>query len=158
MEPPKVSISRVLPRTGPGTLSSVEAYAILQVAFLAGDADSRIDDAEEDAFAELARSLKGLVETGSASMNDDALEGMLDGFDEMIESKGRKAALTLAVKELTRPLTREIAYKVSVAMSVADMDRADAEEDFDDQLLVALGLTEDQASLLTEDVYSALER
>jgi tellurite resistance protein len=158
MEEPRVPVSRVLPRTGAGTLTVVEAQAILKVAFLAGEADARVDDAEEDAFMELARALRGLVSDTDPAMADAALDAMIEGFDEKLEASGRDAALAQTVKDLTRPLTRDLAYKVAVAMSVADMDRADAEADFDDQLLAALGLSEEQASLLTEDVYSALER
>jgi hypothetical protein len=157
MEEPRVPVSRVLPRTGAGTLSAAEAYAILQVAFLAGEADQRIDAAEEDAFNDIARALRGLVKETDTSMSDSALHLMIERYGEKVDSGGTAAALAETVKGLTRPLTREVAYKIAVAMSVADMDRADAEADFDDQLLAALGLSEEQASLLTEDVYSALD-
>jgi hypothetical protein len=158
MDEPKVHVSRVLPRTGDGTLTADEARAILAIGYMTGEADARVADEEEDAFVELAHALQGLVGANDAKMADGALDTMLESLEERIDKNGRDTALAEVVRELGRPLVRELAYKVSVAMSVADLDRSDAEADFDDELLAALGFTEEQASLLTEDVYSALEQ
>ena len=90
-------------------------------------------------------------------MKDAALEAMLDGLSDRLRADGIEPCLKDAARALGRPLAKELAYKVSVAMALSDFDRSDAETDFDDQLVAALGLSEEQADALSEDVYAALE-
>jgi hypothetical protein len=153
-----VEVQRVLPRLGPGGLTAKEAHAILKVAFLAGEADGQIADEEETSFRALAVALRALVAAGDKSMTDAALDKMLASFGEVVDTKGRGEALGEIRFGLERPLAREVAYKVSVAMSLADLDKSDDESDFDADLMDALGITEEQAGILAGDVYAALEK
>jgi hypothetical protein len=155
-KPPSIEIAKVLPSPAAGTLTAPEAHAIMKVAFLAGEADGRIADAEQDAFTGLCAALRALVGK-DASMGEAALEKTLDAFTEKLDKSGRKACLAEAVGALGRELSRDLAYKVSVAMSLTDLDKSDAESDFDDELVLALKLTEEQADVLAGDVYAALE-
>jgi hypothetical protein len=155
-KPPSLEIAKVLPSPAPGTLTAAEAQAIMKVAFLAGEADGRIADAEQDAFAALCGALRALVGK-DASMSEAALEKVLDAFTAKLDASGRKACLTDVVGALGRDLPRDLAYKVAVAMSLTDLDRSDAEGDFDDELVAALKLSEEQADVLAGDVYAALE-
>ena len=155
--PPSIHVSRVLPTAGPGTLSAREARAILAVAFLAGEADGEIMDEEQDAFSELAVALRGLVTQGDPQMAEAELEQMLDELADRLDESGRAACLPDLARALERDLARDLAYKVAVAMSLADMNRSDDEADFDEVLIVALKLSEEQADILSNDVYAAIE-
>jgi len=156
-KPPSIEIATVLPSPAPGTLTAAEAHAIMKVAFLAGEADGRIADEEQDAFSGLCKALRALVDAKNAQMTDDALEKTLDAFTAKLDKSGRKACLAEAAGALGRELPRDLAYKVAVAMSLTDLDRSDAEGDFDDELIAALKLSEEQADTLAGDVYAALE-
>lgn len=156
-KPPSIEIAKVLPSPAPGTLTSAEAHAIVKVAFLAGEADGRIADEEQDAFAGLCKAVRALVGATDAKMSDEALEKMLDAFTTKLDKSGRKACLAEVAPALGRELPRELAYKVAVAMSLTDLDKSDAEGDFDDELIAALKISEEQADSLAGDVYAALE-
>jgi hypothetical protein len=155
--PPNVNVARVLPRTGPGTLTAPEARAILTVAFLSTEADDHLADEEEASFREVAAALRKLVGEKDASMSDPKLDAMLEEVAAKLDRDGEEAVLASVVPALERPLARELAYKVAVAMSLADLDKSDDERDFDDALVEALGLSEEQADTLAGDVYAALE-
>jgi tellurite resistance protein len=162
-KPAPLRIDRILPRTEGGSdyrssalLTPAEAQAVLRVAFLAGEADGRIADEEQDTFHDLSVALRKL--TGDdAQMKEDVLEKMLDTLTNSLEKSGIEACLKDAARALARPLAKDLAYKVAVAMSLSDLDRSDSESDFDDQLVAALGLTDEQADTLSGDVYAALE-
>lgn len=153
-----VEVHRVLPRGGAGTFTTAEALAILKVAFLAGEADGKVADEEQTSFGAFARALRDLAEPQSNAMSDDALDAALEQFERTSSKLGVKKALASIRADLARPLARDTAYKSAVAMTLADMDRSDAESDFDDDLVEALGLSEDDASTLAQDVYAALEK
>jgi tellurite resistance protein len=156
-KPPSVEIAKVLPAPAAGTLTAPEAQAILKVAFLAGEADGRIADEEQDAFSGLCVALRALVGAKDAHMTDEALEKMLDVLTEKLDKSGRAPILAEAATALGRVLPRELAYKVAVGMSLTDLDKSDSEGDFDDELIAALKITEEQADVLAGDVYAALE-
>lgn len=155
-KPPSIQVSLVLPKSGAFSLTPKEAVALLKIAFLAGEADGRIADEEQESFKDLAAGLRKLVKE-SDQMTDAKLDAQLDDFAEEVEKDGREAALKELAKACGRPLVRDVAYKVAVAMSVADMDQSDDESSFDDDLMQALKLSEEQANLLAQDVYAALE-
>jgi tellurite resistance protein len=161
-KPAPLRIERILPRTS-GTdyrtsalLTPAEAQAVIRVAFLAGEADGRIADEEQDTFHALAVALRTL--TGDdPQMKDEVLEKMLDALTNALEKSGIEACLKDAARALSRPLAKDLAYKVAVAMSLSDLDRSDSESDFDDQVVAALGLSDEQADTLSGDVYAALD-
>src|SRR5579883_3482653 len=107
-KPPAVQIARVLPKAGAGTLTWNEAQAILKVAFLAGEADGRIADEEQDQFSGLAEALRELVAPNDAHMTEDALESMLDALTEELDGAGRTKCLAKIAPALSRPLARDL--------------------------------------------------
>lgn len=153
-----VDVHKVLPRLGAGGLTAREAHAILKVAFLAGEADGDVASEEEVGFRDLAVGLRALVTPNDITMTDASLDAMLLKFGAVVDKMGRAEALAEIRMALERPLVKEIAYKVSVAMSLSDMDKSDEESDFDTELMEALGITEDQAGTLAGDVYAALDK
>ena len=157
MPKPKVQVARVLPRPQAGTLTAAEAHAILKVAFLAGEADHSIADEEQDAFSGVASALRGLVGASDPKMSEESLEKMLDALTEELDKSGRAPCLEKIASALTRPLAKDLAYKIAVAMSLTDLDRSDDESEFDDELVEALALSEEHADVLAGDVYAALE-
>src|SRR5947207_2917258 len=125
MKPTSVDIARVLPSPAPGTLTVDEAQAILKIAFLAGEADGTIADEEQESFSALADSLRKLVSEKEARMSEEALDKLLDDFSDQLDKNGRAACAQTTARVLARDLPKELAYKVAVAMSLADMDRND---------------------------------
>ena len=157
MPKPTVEVARVLPRPQAGTLTAAEAQAILKVAFLAGEADGSIADEEQNAFSGVASALRKLVAENDPKMSEESLEKMLDVLTEELDKSGRAPCLEKVAAALSRPLAKDLAYKVAVAMSLSDLDRSDDESEFDDELVAALALSEEHADVLAGDVYAALE-
>lgn len=161
-KPAPLRVDRVLPRTTESEyrksalLTAAEAQAIIKVAFLAGEADGKIADEEQDTFRDLAAGLRRLA-GDDPQLTDEKLEKMLDALTASLEKSGIEACLEEAARALERPLAKDLAYKATVVMSLADLDRSDSETDFDDQVVAALGLTDEQADTLSGDVYAALE-
>ncbi len=129
---PTIPISKVLPRSGPGTLTAAEAQALLKIAFVA-------------------------VVKETDQMTDAVLDAALEALGKELDKNGRQATLTKLAASCARPLVRDLAYKVAVAMSLADLEKSDEESDLDEELVQALKLTEEDANSLAQDVYAALE-
>jgi tellurite resistance protein len=154
MDDATTPIERVFPREG--QLSPPEAQAILQLAFLATEADDDVFDEEHAWFASVVTSLRRLAGTG-ASMSDEALNAAIDRCADLLDEKGRQDALKPVAAALTRTEAKELGYKVAFAMSLADLETSDEESEFDADVLAALGLSEARADELSEEVYAALE-
>ncbi len=154
---PHVAVERVLPRTGPGTLTPAEAQGILLVAFLATEADSKVSGEEESSFRAIAKALRGLAPAGDPALGNAKLDELIGKTAGDVDRSGRAAVLAKIASTLASPLARELAYKVAIGMSLVDLEKSDEEDDFDSDLIQALGLSEEQADTLAGDVYAALE-
>jgi hypothetical protein len=142
-----------LVRTSSGYRSSTalpaeERDAILEVAFLAVAADRHINAAEEDALRALARAL----DPPRAKANVDAL--LARGVDP--DRDTADAHLLTVVGRLATDAARALAYQGAYAVAQADLAAADEEFEFDLQLIDALGLDQDTADQLAQQVVAAL--
>jgi hypothetical protein len=154
---PHVAVERVLPRTGPGTLTAAEVQAILLVAFLATEADAKVSGEEESSFRNLAKALRALAPAGDPGLANAKLDELIGKTAGDVDRTGRPAVLAKIASALATPLARELAYKVAIGMSLVDLEKSDEEDDFDSEVIQALGLSEEQADTLAGDVYAALE-
>jgi hypothetical protein len=59
--------------------------------------------------------------------------------------------------QLSRPLARDLAYKIAFALSLCDLDADDDEREYEDELVEAFGIDDEQADALAADVYAALD-
>ncbi len=125
-----------------------ERDAILEVAFLAVAADRHINAAEEDALRALARAL----DPARAKANVGAL--LARGVDP--DRDTADAHLLTVVGRLATDEARALAYQGAYAVAQADLDAADEEFEFDLQLIDALGLDQDTADQLAQQVVAAL--
>lgn len=123
--------------------------ALLELAYLGTAADGRLDDAELDAFAEVAM----LVTGGSKPANVDAL---LDRFAANVEHDEVHARAEALAKGLPVEL-RELAFKIVVAIGIADLDTSRDEMELEDLLMEALSLTPERADALTAEAYVAFQ-
>ncbi len=156
---PQIEVHRVLPHGGAGTLTADESSAILEVAYLATTADDDLAEEELIAFRGLAQGLRALVApppVAPATVSDDELDAILDGFAANIEHTDPQVRLTTLAGLLARPIAKETAYKVAFAMALCDLAENDEEADFDDELVAALGLSDDRADELASQVYEAI--
>ncbi len=155
---PQIEVHRVLPQGGAGTLTADESSAILEVAYLATTADDDLAEEELVAFRGLALGLRALVAPPPVAhaISDDELDAILDGFAANIEHTDPQERLVTIAAVLARPVAKETAYKVAFAMALCDLAENDEEEDFDDELVAALGLSDDRADELASQVYEAI--
>lgn len=170
MSSPKVEVTRVLPASDL-SLSSDEASAILEVAYLSTAANGELSDQELVAFREVAPRILGAsarVEgspyhsagagpSGNEPLAEAKLRALLDGFDANIEHVTVRERLDMLARVLERQEARELAYKLSFALSICDLETSNEEVDFDDDLLIAFDLAP-RADELSAEVYAALEQ
>jgi hypothetical protein len=153
-------IARIVPEKHEGGPTPPEIDAICEIAYLTIAADRRLDTEEIEAFRRVIERLRG------QPLPDKALDAVLDemyGRAERAragEEGGRGYADErlhfLASKMSTE--SRELAYRVSFAIALADMDASDEEFELDLQLMDALELSNDRAEELADEVRDALDQ
>jgi len=129
-------------------LTRPESEDLLAVSYLAMRADGRLTAEEQDAFERMAQLLLGGMEQG---------EAMMRGFEGIFAAKGQDGMLAEVAGRLARPAAREEAYKLAYVMSLSDLDTNDDEFLFEDELREALGIGEDRAEELMDEVIEAID-
>lgn len=145
----RLPVERVLGDRDFAELTAAEIDAVLEIGYLAIACDRELRDEELEGFGHLIVKLDGeggfgrlteAVERYSAHLDRDGLDGRLE---------------TCAAALLRQP-ARIIAYKVACALSLADRHLGDREFELDLSLIAALGLTQDEADALVDQVHAAL--
>ena len=126
-----------------------EADALLEIAYLSIFADHRLSDEELAAFRGVVARVKG------AEPSTKELATLLDTLQKRADGTDPDERLRALAKPL-RPAVREVVYKVSYALGLADMDSSDEEFEFDLQLVDALELSNDRAEDLADEVMELL--
>jgi hypothetical protein len=142
-----MSLAKLLDGAKP---SAADADVLLEISYLVTAVDGRLDDDELRAFRDLAGSLKTKV------LSDAELDALLDKYAGNVEH----AEIVERVKELVPKLSadlREKAFKLSVGLSIADMDQSDVEHDLQDLLAETIGLGQDRVDELVAEVYAGLD-
>ena len=124
---------------GADRVGEADARAILGICVLVAGADNKSDVDEDEVLAEIAGHLGPTLPTVYAG---DDLERL-----EKIREIGA---------QLSTQGTRELAYTLAYAVSVADLELAPAESEFLADLAVALGISDDRADELAEKCAEAV--
>jgi tellurite resistance protein len=152
---PTVQVERVLPAVG--SFSVKEADAILEVAYLTTAADGRLTDEEHESFRAVASKLRAMASGGKAQVTDAALNKLFERYAGRIEHAERVDRLKALRTDLQREEARDLAYKVAYAMTLCDLETGEEESEFEEELIVALELSDERADALAGEVYEALD-
>lgn len=128
------------------------AEAILEIAYLTMAVDEHLRDEEIDAFSVIAAIMLG------HKLDDNALRTWLDRFAEgEVDRESVQKRLEVSVASLGKDTAAKLAaYRVACLMAMSDMDAADREFEFDLDLIAALGITQDDADRIIEEVNIAV--
>ena len=158
-------VEEVVTRQTGLVLTNQEREAILEVSYLAIAADRKLREEEVAAFRAVAARLRDKVgdpqvgpyrKTISAEENRQLsareLNAILDKFANGLARSDADARLRELSKHLARPEARASAYRVAYALALCDLDASDAEFEFDLQLIDSLGLSQEEAEALADEV------
>jgi hypothetical protein len=147
----KLNLEKAFPPGVAAQVTDEEREAMLEVAYLAIAADGRLGDEELEAFVQAMLVLHGpTVDAAAVRLKAGSLA-------ERSSLEGRDARVLKAAGRLGRPFARDQAYKLAYAMAMADFDTNTCEFEYDQRLRSALGLTEDQAEALVDEVIEAFD-
>jgi uncharacterized tellurite resistance protein B-like protein len=152
---PALHVERVLPARADLTVGEVDA--ILEAAYLMTLADGHLSEEEYEAFRTLASSLRGIAAGATKLLGDADLAKLIERYTVRSDHAARDERIVVLRDQLKRPMARELAYKVSFAMSLCDLDANDEEQEYDDELVEAFGIDDERADALAAEVYAALD-
>ncbi len=123
---------------------------MLETLYLIMVADLETSDAER-------ATLRGAIKTlTSATLGDDVLDDLLDGFEERLAEQGREARLhQIGALLCADPADAEIAFSLAAAVALAD-DRVDSEERrLVEDMAESFGISSKRAASILEDATEA---
>jgi hypothetical protein len=124
---------------------------LLELAYLTTAVDGRLEDSEIAAFKDVVARLRGTPSVSNADL--DVLFDKYGGNVEFAEISERVQAIAPKLpKEL-----KALAFKLSVGLSVVDLDASDDESDLQVLLAESLGLDATTVDTLTAEVYASLD-
>lgn len=158
-----VDVLRVLSGTVEGgtfrtsaKLSRAQAEALLEAAYLATAANGDLSNEEAAAYRGLVPAIMALAGETAAAPSDSELRAMLDRFDGNLRHSTPNERLVALAPVLDTNDLRDMAYKLSFALSLCDLATDDDEADFLDALTDAFGLGS-RVDELTAAVYADLD-
>jgi hypothetical protein len=128
-------------------LTRHETDGVLELAHLTTAVDDQFTAEETRAFATLITRLLG---------EKASVEAVVRELEKRRTEEGLEGRLAGAVKKLARREAAELAYKISFALSMVDLATDDDEADFDAGVVAALGIGEERAQELANEVFEAL--
>ncbi len=145
----KLNIPKAIDKPLRERLSREEVEAILELSYLAIAADGRLSKPEVNAFSDALVSLatRQQIQELMERLANTALEQqdkVCYGVDE--------ARLSGLAKKLRSKPAREQAYKLAYAMAMSDLHTGDCEFRYDQSLRRVLGLTDEAAEQLIDQV------
>ena len=132
-------------------VTDVERDAILEIAYLAVAADHKLSSEELDAMRRIGARLHG-----KPTLTDDELDELLGKYAQWLDREEVEQRLRDLGGKLS-PVTRKLAYKVAYTLAMCDLESSDEEFEFDLQLIEALELSANEASILAEQVQKILQ-
>lgn len=136
---------------GIGPFSRGVADAIIEVAYLTMAVDQELRDEELNAFALICGELSG------QAPEERELYKRLDKLGEALDRASILERLEKTAAVLGDDKAAKLAaYRVASLMALADLDAADREFEFDLDLISTLGLTQDEADKVADEVNEAL--
>ncbi len=137
--------------TGLGPFPRPIAEAILEIAYLTMAVDEELRDEEIDAFSVIAAAMLG------SKLDDAALRKWLDRFSGEVSHDSVQERLVATVQLLGADHDAKLtAYRVACLMAMSDLDAADREFEFDLDLIATLGISQDEAERVLEEVNQAV--
>jgi hypothetical protein len=155
MTTPALHVERVLPQRADFTVGEVDA--ILEAAYLATVADGDLSEDEYEGFRTIVSKLRGITAGATKVVSDADMAQLIERYAVRSDHAARKDRIAALCAQLTRPVTRELAYKIAFAISLCDLDANEDEEEYEDELVVAFALDEERADNLAAEVYAALD-
>lgn len=128
--------------------SKEHADALLELAYLVTAVDGRLLDEELTAYREVAEKLRGAV-------SDAEFDALLDRFAGHVEPE----EIADRVRELAPKVPaehRELALKIAIGLAVADLDASPEESVLQELLVEGLGIADERAAEITDEVFGAL--
>jgi hypothetical protein len=152
----RLAVERAMSGVGPFPRSIAES--ILEIAYLTMAVDEHLRDEEIEAFSVIAATmLQGRGGVSSEPLDDHALRTWLDRFGEDLTRDSFEPRLEAAVARLDGNHAAKLAsYRVACLMAMSDLDAADREFEFDLQLIATLGIEQDEADTIMDEVNGAL--
>ncbi|MBN2496926.1 MAG: hypothetical protein JXR96_20210 [Deltaproteobacteria bacterium] len=144
-----LNVEKALGADAHDKLEPAERDAILEIAYMAIAADGKLMESELDAFTEAMLLLYGPQAT------PEKVKQLVDHLVATFEHDANDD-LREFTSELERPYARRTAYKLAYAMAMSDLDTNDSEFEFDQKLRCMLGLSEDEAEALADEVIEAI--
>ncbi len=135
-------------KQSPLAVSKDDARRILEIACLAVASDGKLTNEELAALRVLSAEIPAFPKS--------ELESLVNGCMDLKLREDRTERLRVAADALSTEGARHLAYKLSVAVALADMASADEEFEFDLDIQDALKLPPDTADRLAGDVHEAL--
>jgi hypothetical protein len=122
---------------------------ILELSYLTTAADGRLDDDEIASFGAIVEKLRG-----SAKPAD--LDKLFDRYGGNVDHAEIEDRIKAIAPKLPPPL-RDVAFKLAVGLSVADLDANEDESELVALLAETLGFDDDKVDTLTAEVYAGLD-
>jgi tellurite resistance protein len=132
-----------------GPLVPPETDAVISLAYLMATADDDVSDDESHAFRALLDYLAG--DDAAEKQRLEALAKRLANPQASFEQRAKTAASTLR-----RPSAKDRAYKAAYTVRIWDLESNPEEDRYDDMLVAALGLRDDDAAELAQQVNEAI--
>lgn len=152
----RIAVERALSDVGPFPRSVAES--ILEIAYLTMAVDDDLRDEEIEAFSVIAAAmLQPKRGTSGEALDDGDLRDWLDKFAGQLDRGTIQERLEAAVKSLGSDHPAKLAsYRVASLMAMSDLDAHDREFEFDLQLIAALGISQEEADVIADEVNAAV--
>lgn len=128
--------------------SKEQQDVLLELAYLTTAADGKLHAEEIGAFTEIASRLRG------KDVSDAEIAQLMNRFGSLHQSE-----IAERVQKIAPTLPKElhaVAFKLAVALGVADLDATDEESELQAVLAEALGFDDATVGELTDQVYASL--
>jgi len=147
------------PLTNVGPFPRPVAESILEIAYRTMAVDEDLRDEEIEAFSVIAAAMLQQKRTPGTleALEDVALRDWLDKFAGQLDRGTIQERLEAAVKSLGDNHAAKLAsYRVACLMAMSDFDAADREFEFDLQLIATLGVSQEEADIIVDEVNQAV--
>ena len=145
-------------RSAPGVIaliSTEEADAILEVAYLTASADREWSEEEAKSFRALVAPVTALTGAVGQTLSPGAELALFDRFEARLAHATPRERVEVLASILKSEALRALAYRVAFAMSVCDLATGGDEGTFLDALAAAFAL-DGRVDELSAEVYAAL--
>jgi tellurite resistance protein len=142
-----MSLSNLVPE--PLDISAAHADVLLELCYLTSAVDGRLDDEEIASFQEIVTRLRG-------SAKPAEMDALFERFGGNVEHAEIEARIRTIAATLPKPLA-DVAFKLAVGLSVADLDASEDESDLLVTLAEAFAFDDEKVETLTAEVYASLD-